>query len=754
MSGPLPRMVTLAEIAAATGLRKSSIVRRLNDGDRYPYRWRNGASGKDKCYFHEYLPDEFRLALARYDAEPENGLQLSCPMAGETVAAARQLLADEAARAEQRRLNLEAGLARFETLPEARQREALARRRFLEACEVFVAAAGVELRHGAKRSKAGDKRFIIAYNKGLIPVDQEVVATIGASSSVATLRRLADAYEADGLAGLARKYRSGRKKSTTVPEEIQEFILGVIYKKPHTKVRWLMKMIKGEFGGELPSESAVRRWLDGWKKDNRNLLLSIIDPDGFKNSVSSAMGDASENVTRLNQLWELDSTPGDVMLTDGRHNLVGIIEVFSRRMRLLVSPSSSGAAVSALIRRCLLEWGVPEEAKLDNGKDYVSERVQRVLQGLAVTPIILPPFSPEKKPHIERGLQTFSHGIVEYLPGYIGHNVSERKALEGRRSFSQRLFQKGEVIEVSMSSAELQAVCDQWIEQMYLHEPHGGLNGATPMEMVRRWRQPIRTISDERALDMLLAPAPTDGGVRVIQKKGVAVNKAWYTAVELMGQEREGRPVKVLLDPCDMGVIYVYFDQGDHLEFLCKAYNKARAGVDPREIAAVGKAVQNRYYSEQRKALRQAAKKVGNAAEAQEILRKCRANSGQIVEFPKVTEPYSSPGLEEAARAAAAGIDGPLPVSLSAEEEELADSMLQLGPPLVFERVIDAREKFHCKKVSDAGKTEWEKLDGFERYEFLTALPAMTESQRKWVAYFKTTSEYAVLADIYEENQG
>ena len=39
-------------------------------------------------------------------------------------------------------------------------------------------------------------------------------------------------------------------------------------------------------------------------------------------------------------------------------------------------------AVAALYRAALLDWGVNEEAKTDNGADYVSEHIVRLLEAL------------------------------------------------------------------------------------------------------------------------------------------------------------------------------------------------------------------------------------------------------------------------------------------------------------------------------------------------------------------------------------
>lgn len=96
---------------------------------------------------------------------------------------------------------------------------------------------------------------------------------------------------------------------------------------------------------------------------------------------------------RLNQRWEIDSTKGDVMLADGkRHNVVAIIDVYSRRPVYHVSRSSSATAVAACLRKALLAWGVPEILVTDNGSDYVSRHIKGALIGLGIEQRIAPPF--------------------------------------------------------------------------------------------------------------------------------------------------------------------------------------------------------------------------------------------------------------------------------------------------------------------------------------------------------------------------
>ena len=68
----------------------------------------------------------------------------------------------------------------------------------------------------------------------------------------------------------------------------------------------------------------------------------------------------------------------------------------------------------------------------------------RVLESLEIDQILCRPFHPEDKPHIERFFWTILHGIVELLPGYIGHSVAERKQIQDRQSFAQRIMHEGE----------------------------------------------------------------------------------------------------------------------------------------------------------------------------------------------------------------------------------------------------------------------------------------------------------------------
>ncbi|MDT8422093.1 MAG: DNA-binding protein [Desulfuromonadales bacterium] len=263
----------------------------------------------------------------------------------------------------------------------------------------------------------------------------------------------------------------GRNKIDSQPQ-IRDFVLAMLTAYPHASAVQVSRALEARYGADstvsLPSQGRVSVWLDNWKKANRQLFAAITNPDAWKDNYLTAFGSASEGITALNQLWEFDGTPADVMFIDGRHVLTGAIDVYSRRPKILVSPTAKATAVVSLLRSCLLDWGLPSHpvqltAKTDNGSDYTAHHITRAMESLDINHALCPPFSPWNKPHIERFFRTFSHDLVELLPGYIGHNVVDRKAIEARKAFSERLFKKDQVIELNMTAADFQTFADEWI---------------------------------------------------------------------------------------------------------------------------------------------------------------------------------------------------------------------------------------------------------------------------------------------------
>lgn len=539
----------------------------------------------------------------------------------------------------------EKGLAKFAALPleSAKRKRAKAREFILKAVIHF---------HRQYGGAFGDA--CVAYadkvNSGDISLPANVWEWMPTKSGIPhltepTMRRWYYDWKAQGIWGLVDNLgcRKGQHKVAQHPE-LKRLVVGTMLAQPHINGK-KMKAYADVKLPDLPSISAkaYQRFMDDWKSENAQLWLYETNPGAWKNKMQVAFGSHFENIERFNQLWELDSTPGDWMLKDGRHSVIGCIDMFSRDFNLFVHKTSNAWAVCQVFRKSLLAWGVCEAIRTDNGKDYTSEQFMGVVEALDIEQELCEPFQSEGKGTIERHFRTMSHGILELLPGFIGHNVSERKVIEERKSFADRVMKKGEVIEVDLTSAELQEILDKWL-QVYRHTAHDGLSGKTPWEVVNAWREPVRRISDERALDILLAPV---ADMRTVTKKGIQFENHYYDAPELallMGEQ-----ILLRYDEADTGRLYAFHDG----RFVAVVECPELLGISRKERAIAASHAQKKFLSSQRKEYKDFKKGIDkNIAEV--VINHKIEQSKNIESLPKRSTEYTSSGLVEAGKAASA----------------------------------------------------------------------------------------------------
>lgn len=663
---------TLKRLAEITGISRVTLMRRSKK-ENWPATVITGRGGQRYEYATSALPEDIRVMATAHELRQKAAIPGSPEHFG--AQAARSYLEDLEQEKEERRKAKIDGLARFAQLPEARKREAEAKYEILAAAKSFIEAGGF------KRSR-GVNLFCEQYNKGSIELPDWVLEAAEKDGKLhrATFYRWQQKYEAQGLAGLAGNY--GHNKGTSkLTKEQQDLIRALICDNPNIQIPKIMAVFAARFNGGSPSVGVVAYWVKQYRRKEQSLLLFMENPDEWRSKCQFAAGSASANIVRLNQLWEADSTPGDIMLAEGRHTVIGIIDVFSRRPRVLVTPTSKAQAVCTLLRRCLMEWGIAETLRTDNGQDYTARHMERVLDALEIDHETTRPFTPEEKPHIERFFRTFSHGIVEMLPGYVGHSVAERKAIENRRSFAERLMKRGGLAEVKLTARQFQAICDRWIDSVYMHNAHEGLDGMTPAEKVRSCTEPVKKIADERSLDVLLCPAAKDGGWRIVGKKGVEADRRTYFNTALAGWER--KRVRVLLDYSDRGKAFVFSEAG---EFVCMATDPDWYGISAAEEASELKHTQRKIVTAKRKEAKELIREHRVNQAPEDILRYRESLLENVAELPKQTVAYTTDALEEALRAAderdgvknREALAGPLPLSpeviaCEAEQKKIVD---------------------------------------------------------------------------------
>lgn len=470
---------------------------------------------------------------------------------------------------------------------------------------------------------------------------------------------------------LKGKY-GGRKGTSTLYRandgKVAIRIAALLSDNRHYNGRHIRDAIRAEFGNQLevagkmvdmPVLRSFERHVSEWKKENAQLFTAITAPGEFKNKMRIAVGVADAHIERLNQQWQIDASPADALCTDGRYSIYGIIDLWSRRVKFSVSKTAKTEASLLLVRKAIMDWGLPETIKTDNGSDFISHRFKTALFMLGIEQEISAPFSPEQKGFIERMIGNAQRDLMAILPGFSGHNVADRKRIQDQKEFAARLGESDrDAFEVEMTAEQLQATLNHWVEG-YHNRVHSR-TGEAPALRAAQWAEAVRIPENERALDILLAPLASNGGARSVTKSGIQIDNFKYISAETIPYI--GKRVLVRHDPDDMGIIHAFDDNNN---FLFAATNYTLENVDRKALSRELKAVQKAFLKEGKAPINQERRTMDRMATAQAILN-VRAQT-TIATLPNRTEKYSNHAMDEAARAGAK-----TPIQTRTREEALA----------------------------------------------------------------------------------
>lgn len=641
--------LSAAEIAAEKLPRLSTAeraIKRMAEKQGWRSRPRQGRGGGLE-YALESLPAEARAAYVGRHIE---AVEIPAAMAREAAS-------------EPEAPSVSAGAA------EARD----ARLALLGQAERIAREAGV----GHKRA---DRQLCDLYNTGQLDVAPWIKSEVK-SLTPRTLARWRAAAKAGHKNKLAVDRAAARRGTGILDRandgQVRVHMLALIAKQPHLTAHHIRALVADAFptvtiaGNQvaLPPIRTFQAALKSWRTTFRNEIEQIRNPDGYKSAIRFAAR-VAHPASRLNELWQIDASPADVLTTEGRRQSIYVcLDIFSRRMITLVSATARAAAVGLLIRKAIMAWGVPERIKTDNGSDFIAHTTRRLFAALGIDHETSAPFSPEQKGHVERAIGTMQRGLMRTLEGFVGHSVADRKVIENRKAFAARLGEAPEdMFQVALSAAELQAKLDAWCTDVYGTKPHEGLGGRTPFAVAAMAAGGIRRIEDVRALDMLLAPIAGKDGLRTVTKTGLRIDGAHYIG----GFLDVGETVMVRMDAADMGRAYVFSEDGD--TYLGEAVAPELAGVDPAKAISMARAEQKRRHDEamaevKKTARRIKAKDFAPAIHRQSLLDQAKAG-GKLIEFPKAVEAHDTPTLA-AARAAHTVVESGHAPEIAAFAEQL-----------------------------------------------------------------------------------
>jgi putative transposase len=595
--------------------------------------------------------------------------------------------------------------------------------------------------------------FCDRYQMGMIKVDDWVKDLVPSVSKRSIARwRKAKAGGAENELGVDRSAaRAGTGLLDTANGGmVRDFVLAWIASGPHLSADTIRGYCKDRFGDEisdrngemkpLPPPRTFQHFIKTLKSSEKVVLTKITNPDKYKSAMKLSGTGTYRHIKDPNALWMIDASPVDALCIDGRHSLYACIDIATRRLVITLSKTPRASAVSLMMRKAILKWGVAKVIKTDNGSDFVAISIKRLFANLEIDPDVSDAYSPEQKAHVERVIKTFQHEVGPQLPGYIGHSVADRKEIEGRKSFAQRLgADEKDLFEVSLTADQLQRHIDDWLEYKYHERGHGGLKNQSPNAVAASSTTKISRV-DERALDVLLMPVAGKNGLRTMTKQGLKIDHFYY----LTGSIMVGTEVFVRLDPIDMGKVYAFSVEDGR--FLDVAICPELSDVNPAEYVRAQKEVQAELVRERERQIKadiRELKKGPSGIERTIRLAKREAaeraaQSANVISLPKREEQHSTPALVAALEVHTAQRIAPVAANDAQREIVLAD----LAPHRAFENVTPIRsEPTPAHRFRTA-------LDIEQRH---TAGEPVEAEQLIWFGSYRESAEYKAQRAMWED---
>lgn len=597
--------------------------------------------------------------------------------------------------------------------------------------------------------------FVDRYNLGSHYVPDWVRKTIPQLSkrSLARWRAAKFVGRVDRLAVDRSAARKGKGLLETANGgSVRTFILALIAHQPLLTAAQVRTQVRAEFGDALvdhagrsvavPPVRTFQHALLGLRSAEKVVLTKLSDPDRYRSTMAPRGVNALSWIKTPNTLWQIDASPVDALCIDGRHSIYICVDIATRRFVLYVSRTPRASAVAMLIRKAILAWGVPDKIKTDNGSDFVAASTQRLFASLGIEPELSDAYSPQQKGHVESAVKTFQHECASLLPGFVGHSVADRKRIEDRKGFAQRLGQDtAEAFGVTLTGAQLQSYVDRWADEIYAHRPHSGLDGRAPAQAAAASVMPVRTV-DPRALDILLMPIAGQDGVRTVTRMGIRIDHHHYVIHEALPGDR----LLVRMDPMDAGRVLAF--DAESGRFVGEGVCPELRGISAATLLAAKREITSEKLAEATKDVRREIKRLTKGPNLLEralgvAVRDAQARDENVVALPKREETHSTPAI-----AAALDVGRPAPRRQLTEDEaaELAQMRAEFEATGPAPRPVASAE---IRAFPETPKARFRRAVDLEAR--LCAGLAIATTDARWLESYRTSAEYLSHQDLYRD---
>jgi putative transposase len=329
------------------------------------------------------------------------------------------------------------------------------------------------------------------------------------------------AWRAHKLDGLTPKVRADRGQSK-LSAATQAAILAAKRDNPRRSLRQIRQLLEasGTVARGHLARSTIHRLLQ--QHGLSRIAGSASLPEEKRSFVAATAG----------AIWYGDVMHGPRVPIGGKLAKSYLVSLFDDASRLLTHsafcPGESALDIEGVLKQAVLKRGIPLKLVVDNGAAYRAESLQGICARLGIHLIHCRPYAPEGKGKLERWHRTCRDQFLSEL---------DERHIASLDDLNARLW--------------------AWLEQVYHHSPHAGLDGISPLARYQQDLPRIRPLGPLAAkLDALFRHRVS----RLVRKDGTVSyqGKRFEVPFELSGQT-----VSLVVDPHTEVVIGVEDENGE-----------------------------------------------------------------------------------------------------------------------------------------------------------------------------------------------
>ena len=418
-------------------------------------------------------------------------------------------------------------------------------------------------------------------------------------------------YKTQGLSGLSDKRGVAKTGTTSLPVWAQEeaikmwrvmgsgylnrmqlwrelHIIAHTYVEGYSYKKFLKREIEPLF-----SFNTLNRFLDSYLKANSlEYTLITYGTDKTDSYKEPAYGMQRDLYTLPNQLWQIDSSPLDAIVLDNdgkqiRPSILSVIDVYSGRNVAYLSETSNSNAVIRLMWKAFESMGKPQAIQFDNGKDYLSNKVQGLLDGLNIVFVRSAAYKGKAKAVVERRFRTIQSSYITAITSYIGRNGNERSAREQQTPKKERKSKDalGNPLKTQqkhiITFEAAQILLDEAVEFWNIDRVSRRWSKARAKSPMDLWSETnFKRVNVPYTQFLLYAE---EGKARVMGKKHIEMRPFAYVPTKYI---ETGNKVLVRVNINDSSEAFIFNENG---EFLCIAYDRRANSLTQEEIKTISK---------------------------------------------------------------------------------------------------------------------------------------------------------------------